>query len=128
MVSAGLKKRILCVEDHEDTYDLIAFVLQDYEVISARNVAEALRRMLDHHFDLYLFDYNLPDGTGIELCIFLRTFDPDTPIVLATASSILSEREVLKSGAQALLRKVGDFTENLVPMVTRLLTAKAPGM
>ena len=128
MVSAVLKKRILCVEDHEDTYDLIAFVLQDYEVVSARNVADALRSMIDHHFDLYLFDYNLPDGTGIELCIFLRTFDPVTPVVVATASTILSEREVLKSGAQALLRKCGDFTEDLKPIVTKLLTSREPGM
>jgi CheY-like chemotaxis protein len=123
MTLAAHKKRILCVEDHEDTYDLVAFVLRDYEVVGARSGSEALRRMIDDRFDLYLFDYNLPDGTGLELCIFLRTFDRETPIVVASASGVLSEREVLTTGAQAYVRKGSEFTDNLKSTITRLLAA-----
>ena len=77
--------------------------------------------MIDSRFDLCLFDYHLPDGTGIELCIFLRTFDKETPVVFATASPSLSEREVLKAGGQALVRKGSDLADNLEPIVTKLL-------
>ena len=124
IASAARKKRILCVEDHQDTYDLVTLVLKDYEVIAARSVAEALRKVFDDRFDLYLLDYNLPDGTGVELCIFIRAFDRETPVVVASASSAVSEREVLTNGAQAFVRKGCDFTDNLEPTVTRPLAAK----
>ena len=36
------KKRILCVEDHEDTCDLIAFLLPDYEIVFTDSIENSL--------------------------------------------------------------------------------------
>ncbi len=39
-------------------------IKEKYEVHLARTKAEALNLSRAHHFDLYVFDIGLPDGTG----------------------------------------------------------------
>ncbi|HEY5883628.1 MAG TPA: response regulator, partial [Pyrinomonadaceae bacterium] len=56
-VSLAMRKhRILYVEDHEDTRDLITLVLQqrDYDVVTADTIAAALTLANGGLFDLYL--------------------------------------------------------------------------
>ena len=72
--------------DHQDTAELVAMLLCDHEVVVAGDKAEGLRRAACECFDLYIFDYDLPDGTGFEQCLFVRTNDNVTPIVVCTAS------------------------------------------
>jgi CheY-like chemotaxis protein len=57
---------------------LIATILSDHEVVSAHSKAEALRKATGGLFDLYLLDYYLPDGTGLEVCLLIRDFDDST--------------------------------------------------
>jgi DNA-binding response OmpR family regulator len=59
---------------------LISQVLKDYEVTGAHSMDDALKKVTDERFDLYLLDYHLPDGTGLELCLRIRSFDKVTPI------------------------------------------------
>jgi CheY-like chemotaxis protein len=116
------KKQILCVEDDPDTSGLISFVLGNYRVTDAHRVAEALRRAHAEKFDLYLLDYHLPDGTGIELCLMLRAFDRDTPVLFVTGTSSISETQVIIAGAQGLIRKNTSFVDELRVRVSQLIT------
>jgi CheY-like chemotaxis protein len=50
----------------------------------AHSKAEALRKATGGLFDLYLLDYYLPDGTGLELCLLIRDFDGSTPVLFVT--------------------------------------------
>jgi len=50
-------------------------ILEDYEVVSAHSKTEGLRKVQSGLFDLYLLDYSLPDGTGLELATLIRQFD-----------------------------------------------------
>ncbi|MBC8106863.1 MAG: PAS domain-containing protein, partial [Anaerolineae bacterium] len=61
--------RILLVEDHADTAEVIARLLRAnrYQVQTAGNVAEALDLAAREVFDLVISDLGLPDGTGHEL-------------------------------------------------------------
>lgn len=119
------KKKILCVEDHPDTCELISMILRDYEVISANAVAEALRNASADQFELYLLDYHLPDGTGEELAASIRNFDTATPILFITATSSITEREVRSLGAQGLIRKSSlTFIEDLLRNVNRFLMSE----
>jgi CheY-like chemotaxis protein len=113
MASEPVKKRILCVEDQQDLCEMIANLLCDYEVIAAYSKADALIKALGEPIDLYLIDYHLPDGTGVELCLLIRTIDQNTPIFFCTGNSSLTEAQILKAGAQRLIRKGPDFTEDL---------------
>ena len=118
------KKLILCVDDHADTCALVTTLLKDYEVTSAYSMADAIKQATAQKFELYILDYHLPDGTGLELCLMLRGFDHDTPILFATASSSITEAQVITVGAQGLIRKNGaPFTDTLVARVTQLLKA-----
>jgi two-component system response regulator HydG len=109
------------VDDHTDICELVGTVLKDYEVVSAYSMADALKRASAEKFDLYLLDYHLPDGTGLELCLLLRGFDSDTPILFATGTSSITEAQVIHIGAQGLIRKDTAFTDKLTARVSQLL-------
>ena len=68
------KRCILVVEDHGDTLRSMKLLLNrlGYEVLTAENMAEALRISEEHHFDILLSDIGLPDGSGLELLKRIR--------------------------------------------------------
>jgi CheY-like chemotaxis protein len=115
-------KRILCVEDHTDTGELISMILKDYEVVLAYSMADALVQATKQKFNLYLLDYHLPDGTGLELCLLIKNFDTETPILFVTGTSSMTKEQALKVGAQGLVRKgKASFTDELRKTVSELV-------
>src|SRR5215210_1618375 len=56
------KKQVLCVEDDDATCELLKFMLPDYELTTVGSISEALSRVGNTRFDLYLLDRGLPDG------------------------------------------------------------------
>jgi|GEM_PF-1040410 len=117
------KKRIFCVEDHEDTgWALIATLeLAGYEVTLARSLAEALKLAKSAHFDLYILDNLLPDGTGVEVCQHIRSFDPHTSILFLSGAAYKADREkAIRAGAQEYLTKP-EGLEVLEPTIARLI-------
>ncbi len=100
--------RILFVDDHEDTRELMLLVLgkEHYDVVTATNVGEAVALAEKENFDLFVFDSWLPDGTGIELCKRIRETDASTPILFYSALAYEHNRqEALNCGAQGYLVK-----------------------
>lgn len=63
------RRRILLVEDHDDTRRVLARLLQHfgYEVATAASVQEAAQAVRSEDFDAILSDIGLPDGTGYDL-------------------------------------------------------------
>lgn len=124
-MAASPDKHILCVDDHNDICELISLILKNYKVTSANSMAEALRLASKERFSLYLLDYHLPDGTGIELCLLIKNFDPDTPILFVTGTSSMVEEQALNLGAQGLIKKSDNyFAEKLSAKVAELLGEK----
>ena len=68
------KRRILVVEDHEDTLLSMKLLLKrlGYEVLAAENMEDALRIAEEEPFDILLSDIGLPDGSGLELLKRIR--------------------------------------------------------
>ena len=103
-----MRKRVLCIDDNEDTCLMMSVLLglADYQVATAGTLADGLNLAKSQQFDLYLLDSNLPDGTGLQLCREIRSFDPLTPIVFCSGRAGLEDRqEALRAGAQAYLAK-----------------------
>ena len=99
-------KRILLVEDYEDSRDLATHILTEYTLTCARNFNEGLRIARQGGFDLYLLDNWLPDKSGVELCRAIREFDPHTPILFYSAAAYQRDiEEAIRAGAQDYLAK-----------------------
>jgi two-component system chemotaxis response regulator CheY len=118
-----LKGRVLCTEDHEDTRDLIVFVLTQagFETECSDNAEAAIELAKSKQFDLYLIDSWLPDVSGIGLCEALRKFDEKTPILFYSGAGFERDKEHARLvGAQGYLVKPVDG-DRLAAEVSRLI-------
>ena len=118
--------RVLCVEDDEDTRDMLKtrLGLSDFEAVVASDMDTALRLMERERFSLYVLDGGLRNGNGLSLCEQIRTSDARTPIVIFSGHAFASDIEAgMLAGANAYLVKP-DSSE-LVPTIRRLLEAAA---
>ena len=111
--------RVLYIEDHEDTRELVTLVLEQrsYEVVTGSTIKSGIALAGSQQFDLYLLDSWLPDGSGLELCRQIRKFDKATPILFYSAAAYESDKDLaIDSGAQAYLIKPSQPSElaNLV--------------
>jgi len=100
--------RILCIDDHGDTCDLVKNMLEraGYSVETEGTVAGAERLIRRQPFDLYIVDNWLPDGNGVELCRRIRALSPGAPILFYSAAAYEQDQhEALEAGAQAYITK-----------------------
>ena len=100
--------RILIVEDHRDTRELLHLVLglEGYGVISAGGVSEALDIALGGDLDLIILDTWLVEGSGVMLCRQIRCFNAATPILFYSSAGYESDiRKAVGAGAQGYVVK-----------------------
>lgn len=117
------KGQILCVEDDHDSSEVITILLgmSDYEVITADSVAEGAELARRGGFDLYLLDNWLKDGTGIDLCKEIRSFDSRTPILFYSGAAYDSDiKQAMQAGAQGYMVKPSSL-ENLATTISQLV-------
>lgn len=108
------KHRILYLEDHVDTVEMVALLLapRGFDVTSCSTVEAALTIVAQDSFDLYLLDSWLPDGSGLEFCRRIRLMDSRTPVVFYSAAGYQRDiDDALGSGAQAYLVKPTDSND-----------------
>jgi len=121
--TSGARKRILLVDDDEDTRDMMNALLDSfgYEPVIAASVSDALESARSGGLALCILDHWLTEGNGIDLCQQIRAFDSDTPIMFYSGAGYEADiQNGLHAGAQAYLVKP-DF-ENLKPTIDRLIS------
>lgn len=100
-------KRILLLEDDITLNNGIVMALkrEGYNFYQSFTIAEAKRLLRKETFDLLILDINLPDGSGYELCLDIRTYSK-VPIILLTARDMeLDIVSGLESGADDYITK-----------------------
>jgi DNA-binding response OmpR family regulator len=115
--------RILVVEDEKRLADFIKNGLeeQNYSVDIAHDGEDAEYLALTHEYDLLILDILLPKRNGWEVCESLRDQGLDTPIIMLSALSDVSDRiKGLDKGADDYLPKPFVIAE-LVARVKALL-------
>jgi DNA-binding response OmpR family regulator len=117
--------RILCIDDHDDTSEMLSLILsqEDFEVVTTRTMEEALQHARPGAFDLYVLDKHLPDGSGLELCAKLNEVTPGVPCLVYSGDAYAIHRsEALAAGAHAYIVKPD--IEGLIETVHKLLSEK----
>jgi two-component system phosphate regulon response regulator PhoB len=106
----GVRAKILVVDDEPEAVELIDFNLKQagYDVVTAADGAEALKKSRSTVPALIILDLMLPEIDGLEVCKMLRR-DPTTaavPIVMVTAKAAEIDRILgLELGADDYLTK-----------------------
>jgi len=116
---SSTKGRILCVDDDNDTSEMITLLLglEGYEVAVANSVREGLTRATTAEFDLILLDWTFRDGSGLDLCKRIREAGKSVPILFCSGMALNSTaKEAVRAGAQGFLVKPvdpNDLVQNL---------------
>ena len=78
-------KRILLVDDDETIrYALSEILKKEYEVLETSGVNDALKKLETDSVDLICSDYNMKDGTGLDLLEDIRHKGISVPFLLMT--------------------------------------------
>ena len=77
---------VLLVEDEPAIRELLRLVIAapDLEVVTAANLAEAMRALEDRSPDVVVADKNLPDGSGLAVVAAARAADPLVECIIIT--------------------------------------------
>jgi CheY-like chemotaxis protein len=111
------RKRILFVDDEGDWRMVAGTYLEDagFEVVTAKDIAEALHRMERIKLDAIVLDVQLGKENGLLLMEFLKKSHPGVPILVYTGQEHGHDvvQEMLKQGASRYLRKgtMGELCE-----------------
>lgn len=109
------KHFILIVEDHiELALTLSEYLEQHHFVVDyVRNIESAKSLIEKNIYQLLVFDINLPDGSGFDLCQWLRNDQcNDTPVIMLTARDTLEDKICgFDHGTDDYLVKPFDFKE-----------------
>jgi DNA-binding response OmpR family regulator len=107
--------KILVVDDQPEAVELLVEFLSSkgYEVITATNGEEALRRVKEDRPHLVLLDIQMPKMNGLEVLRRIREIDPEMGVIMATG---VNEEDV---GRKAL--ELGAFDYIVKPLDMKYL-------
>ncbi len=109
-MSAQTPIRVFCVDDHPLLREGIAVLIETEPdivlVAEAANGREAIQKFREHRPDVTLMDLRLPDMSGIDAMIAIRTEFPEARIVmLTTFEGDVGIQRALEAGARGYMLK-----------------------
>jgi len=119
------KLRLLIIEDDPDQLELMRETLEDRfgkgTVVGVGTRREALE-VDASSFDLILCDYNLPDGSGMDVLSEI-TKRCDTPVLMVTGENVGTiAAEAVRRGASDYVVKFGEYLFTIPLVVEKNLT------
>ena len=120
--------RILSIDDHPLMREGIAAIIKNEPdmllVAEAANGREAIQAFREHRPDITLMDLRLPDISGIDAMVAIRTEFPDARIImLTTFEGDVEIRRALQAGAVGYMLKTMPRRQ-LVEMIRRVHAGK----
>jgi len=121
--------RVFSVDDHPLVREGIALVINAQPgmqmVAQASNGHEAIERFREHKPDVTLMDLRLPDMSGIDAMVAIRSEFPQARVIILTTFASESEcRRALAEGASAYVLKSAppkDLAEAIRQVHTRIM-------
>lgn len=106
--------RILVIDDEENFLCLVSKILgkEGYEVKTAADATQALKRLEEEPFDLALLDIRMHPMDGLSILEQIKSRQPDTKVIMLTADPDDKTRTLaFLKGAIAYLVKPVDIDE-----------------
>jgi DNA-binding NarL/FixJ family response regulator len=127
-MSDATQIRIFCVDDHPLMREGIAAVIRnevDMTLIAEASCGrEAIQTFGAHRPDITLMDLRLPDISGVDAMVAIRTDFPDARIImLTTFEGDVQIQRALQAGAQGYMLKSMP-RKQLVEMIRKVHTGK----
>ena len=109
-MSEAIKIRVFSVDDHPLMHEGLATVIRNQPdmqmVAEASNGREAIQQFREHKPDVTLMDLRLPDMSGVDAMIAIRTEFPEARIIiLTTFAGDVEIQNALEGGARAYVLK-----------------------
>lgn len=111
------KANILIVEDELNLHEALKLNLEmeGYEITSAFDGNEALKKVENAYFDLIIMDIMLPELDGISVTESIRVHNNEVPILMLSAKNTPADKVLgLKKGADDYLTKPFNLDELLI--------------
>ncbi len=127
-MSTSTPIRIFSIDDHPLMREGIAAIIRNEPdmllVAEASNGREAIQGFREHRPDITLMDLRLPDISGIDAMVAIRTEFPDARIImLTTFEGDVEIRRALQAGAVGYMLKTMPRRQ-LVEMIRRVHAGK----
>ncbi len=111
--------KVLLVDDKQSILELLATILASYDITRASDGAQALRLVESETFDVVVTDIRMPGADGHEVLRAVKSYSPDTPVVMLTAYATVPDAvAAVKQGAYDYIEKPFD-PDDLVLIVAR---------
>ena len=110
------RKKILVVDDEVDFIEVIKLRLEsnDYEVITAYNGEDALKRIKEEEITAVLLDILMPGIDGLEVLKRIRKVDENLPVYMITAFSTEERfKAANRLGASGFIVKTDDLDKQI---------------
>ncbi len=107
------KRRILVIEDDGEVLDMLVDYLSflDYEVSSARDGLEGLKRIKEGPFDLVITDLAMPHVSGIGIITVIKKDYPQIPVIAITGYGYYAEELAQEKKADCIMSKPFEINE-----------------
>lgn len=116
--------RILLVDDDTQFLEATEYMLkyENYDVITAKNGEEAIKKYKESRPDIVLMDLKMPIMNGYDAFFRIKKESPDAKIVFTSSYAINNEEfaKAENSGLFGLLTKPFDLTE-----LNNIITSKS---
>ncbi len=119
-------KRILVIDDDSYINNLLVNYLKQngYEAEGTITGRNGIKRIEKTDYDLVLCDYRLPDSDGLKILQFIKTKNPNLPVIIMTAyADVKMAVKLIKAGALDYVTKPIQ-PEEILHLIERAIRSK----
>lgn len=120
---------VLCVDPDASSRETTGTALAEagYRVVESASRADAVTHLEDERLDCLVTEYDLPDGTGLDVAAAVRETHPDTACVLFTDASpdVIRTADREDVVVEYLPKDVPEAADSLVQLVDNVVAERA---